>query len=124
MLAAGFRAPRIGIEGARVGTHLIGNELDQRLRRFLADTQETPWISAQAELYGEAESILLAPALPHERQVLVAQQVMLGKLPRLRRQGLEDAALSCGKDGAAGHRANSDIFCLDRPIISEDSATV
>ena len=67
MLAAGLGAFRIGTEGARIGTHLIGDEPDQGQWRILADTQETSWTSAQTELNSEAESILLTAPLPHQR---------------------------------------------------------
>lgn len=85
---------RVGAEGIRIDADLIGNEREQRPRRLLVDAQESAWISRQTELHRKAESILFAATCLHQLQVFVAEQVVLGEFRLVRRQGLEDRALS------------------------------
>ncbi len=80
MFAAHLGPCRVGAEGIRIDADLIGNEREQRPRRLLVDTQESAWISRQTKLHGKADSILFAATCPHQLQVFVAEQVVLGEL--------------------------------------------
>lgn len=71
---------RVGAEGIHIDADLIGNEREQRSRRMLVDAQESAWLPHHTELHGKAESILFAATRPHELQVFVAEQVVLGEL--------------------------------------------
>ena len=96
MFAAGLGTFRVGAEGIRIGADLIDDDREQQRRRLLVDAQKATRISRQTKLHGKAESILFAATCLHQLQVFVAEQVVLGEFRLIRRQGLEDRALSRG----------------------------
>lgn len=60
----------------------------------------------------KAEPVRRATALVHQRQVLVAENIVLGEVPRLRRQGIKGGALRRGTFGGA-YDIPLHILCLE-----------